>query len=188
VTNSDIPSLPTVEAIRRSLARVLLGTGTALALVLIVAGFALANPRPPARAGTLPFDLPLLDGDSITSEELLGQPVVINVWASWCPPCRDEAPILSRVAAELGDTGVRFLGIVSDDTASNAREFAEKAQLDFPHAIDDGSFDHAYEVQVLPTTYVLDAMGALVATHLGPISEARLRVLIEEAQISESGP
>ncbi len=171
----------------------LLGAGAALALVLIVAGFALASPAPPERSAAPPFDLPLLEGGSVSSDELRGQPLVINVWASWCPPCREEAPTLSRLAAEFEDTGVRFLGIVSDDTASNAREFAEEAQLDFPHAIDDGSFDRAYQVQVLPTTYVLDATGAFVATQLGPISEARLRVLIEEARVtgtgkSESGP
>ncbi|PZC43795.1 MAG: Thiol-disulfide isomerase or thioredoxin [Chloroflexi bacterium] len=165
----------------------MLSAGAALALALFVAGFALASPAPPERAVAPPFDLPLLDGGSVSSEELRGQPLVINVWASWCPPCREEAPTLSRVAADLEGSGVRFLGIVSDDTASNAREFTEEAQLDFPHAIDDGSFDHTYQVQVLPTTYVLDATGALVATHLGPISEVRLRVLIKEARDTGTG-
>ena len=193
MTAPDALSVPAAEATRRSIARGLLGAGAALALVLLVAGFALASPAPPERAEAPAFALELLDGGSVTSEELRGQPLVINVWASWCPPCREEAPTLSRVAAEFEDSGVRFLGIVSDDTASNARDFAEEAQLDFRHAIDDGSFDRAYQVPVLPTTYVLDATGALVATHLGPISEARLRVLIEEARVtgtgtSETGP
>jgi thiol-disulfide isomerase/thioredoxin len=187
VITTDTPSPPAAETPRRSISRALLGTSAVLALVLIVAGFALASPAPPERAETPAFALELLDIGSVASEELRGQPLVINVWASWCSPCREEAPTLSRLAAELDGSGVRFLGVVSDDTASNARAFAEKAQLDFLHAIDDGSFERAYKVQVLPTTYVLDATGALVARHLGPISEARLRVLIEEARLTGTG-
>ena len=74
------------------------------------------------------------------------------------------------------------MGIVSDDTAASAAEYAQQAGLDFPHALDDGSFDASYRIDVLPTTYILDANGGLVAKHSGPISEARLRVLIEEAR------
>ncbi|MBT5775594.1 MAG: TlpA family protein disulfide reductase [Dehalococcoidia bacterium] len=184
MTTTDTPSPPAIEVTRRSIARALLGAGAALALVLIVAGFALASPAPPERIAAPPFELPLLDGGSLNSDELRGEVVVINVWASWCPPCREEAPTLSRVAADLEGSGVSFLGVVQDDTEASARAFAAEADLDFRHAIDDGSFDHAYQVQVLPTTYVLDANGGLVATHLGPITEARLRVLIEEAQTS----
>ena len=66
------------------------------------------------------------------------------------------------------------LGIVSDDTAESAADYAAEAGLDFPHVLDDGSFDRDYVVQVLPTTYVLDANGGIVAKHSGPISETRL--------------
>ena len=151
-------------------------------LALLAAGALLASPGQPAREPAPAFALAGLDGGSVTSEELLGEPIVINVWASWCPPCREEAPTLSRLAAEFDGDGVRFLGVVSDDVTADARAFATEANLDFLHAIDDGSFDRAYDVPVLPTTYVVDASGRLVATHLGPISEARLRVLIAEAR------
>ena len=178
----------TAEASRRTIARALLGAAAVLALALVVASFAFATPAPPERPDAAAFTLELLDGGSVSSDELGGQPLVINVWASWCPPCREEAPTLSRVSADLKGSGVTFLGIVSDDTAQAARDFAAEAGLDFPHAIDDGSFDRAYEVHALPTTYVVDANGGIVATHLGPITEARLRVLIEEARSSEAAP
>ena len=188
VTSIDGSSSDGIEAMRRALARGLLAAGGVLALVLVAAGFVLADPAPPERAEAPAFELALLDGGTISSGELRGQPLVINVWASWCPPCREEAPMLSRVSAELADSGVTFLGVVQDDTEAAARAFAAEARLDFKHAIDDGSFDRAYRVQALPTTYVLDANGGIVATQLGPITEARLRVLIEEARVSEETP
>lgn len=171
------------SALRRRLARGLLAAGAALALALVVAGFAFADPEAPDRAAVPAFELTLLDGETtISLDDLRGQPVVLNAWASWCPPCREEAPTLERVSTDLGPEGVQFLGIVSDDTVASASAYALEAGLDFPHALDDGSFDRDYVVQALPTTYVLDAEGRLVAKHAGPISEARLRVLIEEAR------
>jgi len=188
VTTTEAPPPATIAATRSTLSPALLASGGVLALALLVAGFAFATPAPPDRDDASAFTLPLLDGGTITSQELVGKPVVINVWASWCPPCREEAPILSRVAADLEGSGVRFLGVVQDDSLEDARAFAADAGLDFTHAVDDGSFDRAYDVPVLPTTYVLDASGQLVATHLGPITEARLRVLIEEARTPEATP
>ena len=177
------PSEATRTALRQRLARGLLAAGGTLVLLLAVAGFAFADPEVPDRATAPTFELTLIDGETtVSSDDLRGQPLVLNAWASWCPPCREEAPTLERVSSDLAPEGVQFLGIVSDDTAASAADYAAEAGLDFPHALDDGSFDRDYVVQVLPTTYVLDAEGRLVAKHAGPISEARLRVLIEEAR------
>ena len=179
------PSEADPTALRARIARGLLAAGVALALALVVAGFAFADPEAPDRPLAAPFELTSIDGETtIRSDDLRGQPAVLNAWASWCPPCREEAPMLERVSKDLAGDGVQFIGIVSDDTAEAAADYATEAGLDFPHALDDGSFDRGYVVQVLPTTYVLDAEGRLVATHAGPISEARLRVLIEEARVA----
>ena len=159
-----------------------------MVFALALAGFLLASPASPRRIQAPAFSLAGLHSGTVTSDDLRGEPVVINVWASWCPPCREEAPTLSRLAAEFDGAGVHFLGVVKDDVAANARAFVAEANLDFPHVIDDGSFDRTYGVQVLPTTYVVDANGGLVAVHTGPISEARLRVLIAEAQVIVGAP
>jgi len=182
----DAPS--PVAAARRRIARGLLATGGALVLALLAAGFAFGATDAPARTQAPAFTLTLLDGETTISDtDLRGHPVVINAWASWCPPCREEAPILERVSKDVADDGVQFLGIVSDDTVASASAYAEEAGLDFRHALDDGSFDASYVVDVLPTTYVLDANGGIVAKHSGPISEARLRLLIAEALGSADG-
>ena len=169
--------------LRRHFARALLTAGGALVVLLVVAGFAFADPEVPQRVEAPAFELTLLDGEtSISSADLRGHPVVLNAWASWCPPCREETPTLERVSKDLAFEDVQFVGIVSDDTAASAGNYADEAGLDFPHALDDGSFDRSYVISVLPTTYILDAEGRMVAKHSGPISEARLRVLIEEAR------
>jgi thiol-disulfide isomerase/thioredoxin len=182
VTNTDSP--PTdADASRRRLALGLLGAGGALLLALMMAGSAFADAEVGERTEAPAFSLTLLDGETtISSEQLRGQPVVLNAWASWCPPCREEAPMLERVSKDLMPEGVAFVGIVSDDMVAPASAYAKEAGLDFPHALDDGSFDAGYGIDVRPTTYILDANGGLVAKHSGPISEARLRVLIEEAR------
>lgn len=178
---TDVP--PEDQTLRRRIARGLLAAGGALVVLLVAAGLAFADPEVPDRAEAPAFELVLLDGvTTISSADLRGEPVVLNAWASWCPPCREEAPTLERVSNDLAAEGVQFVGIVSDDTAAAATDYAEEVGLDFPHALDDGSFDRSYVISVLPTTYILDAEGRMVAKHSGPISEARLRVLIEEAR------
>jgi cytochrome c biogenesis protein CcmG/thiol:disulfide interchange protein DsbE len=107
--------------------------------------------------------------------------VVINVWASWCPPCRAEAPVLRRVEASVDRDRVIFLGLARNDDPSDSRDFVAKHQLPFLNAIDDGGFGRALGVQGLPTTFVVDASGGIVARHFGPISESKLTVLIAEA-------
>jgi thiol-disulfide isomerase/thioredoxin len=177
----EVPE-PTDATLRRRIARMLLAAGAALLAALALAGFAFADPAAPSRLAAPAFSLTAFDGTPIDLATFEGKPIVINAWASWCPPCREEAPTLRRVYEGLGDDGVAFLGIVSDDTAGPASSYAAEAGLTFPHAIDDGTFDAAYRIEVLPTTYVIDIDGNLVAKHAGPISEARLRVLIDEAR------
>jgi len=171
-----------VERLRRRLARGLALAGAALALALLVLGLAagapgasLAGEPPPA------FALGGLDGPGVTNADLAGRVAVINVWASWCPPCREEAPALRRVHAAEDPARVAFLGVVSDDTAARARSFAERYALPYPNALDDGSFARAYGVRGLPMTFVLTADGAVLARHFGPIGESRLRALIADA-------
>ncbi len=173
---------------RRRLGLALLVAGLLLALALGIAGFGQSPSERPALPLAPSFSLPRLDGGVLNSKELAGRPLVINVWASWCPPCREEAPTLSRVSGELRGSDVVFLGVVSDDSVRRAQDFARRAGLGFVQLLDDGSFDAAYDVSVLPTTYVLNADGALTATQVGPITESRLRALIEDVLPAPGSP
>lgn len=126
-----------------------------------------------------PFDLPGLEGGRITQAAFTGRVVVVNVWASWCGPCREEAPVLRRMAHDA--SGATFYGVVRLDDPAPARAFAREQGLDYPHALDDGAFARAHRVEVLPTTLVFAADGSFVGRIEGPVSEARLRALIDDA-------
>lgn len=110
-----------------------------------------------------------------------GRPVVVNVWASWCAPCRTEMPLLQE-AADAYDGEAVVLGVASKDDPSEARRFLDDLGLDYPNVFDEsGEIRVALALDAYPTTYVFDAGGALVARVDGGISEQRLAGLIEDA-------
>ena len=145
-------------------------------------GMVAASADPGAGLGLLPsFDLMTFEGERFDLEVMSGRVVVVNFWASWCPPCRAEAPVLARVASEMDSEGVLFLGVLHRDRVELGRQFAEQYGLTFPNVVDDGSLASVLGVRAIPTTFVVDASGEVVARHFGPIREGRLRVLIEDA-------
>lgn len=171
------------ERVRRRMSRWAGAGSLVLGAALLVAGLN-------ARAGTsvatgrpLPaFDLALLEGGRATSADLDGRVTVINFWASWCPPCRAEAPVLRRVYEASNPDDVAFLGVSRDDDVSAAREFVERFDPGYPNAIDATAFARAVGIPGLPTTIVVDRHGFIAATHFGPLTESRLRALIDDAR------
>jgi len=124
-----------------------------------------------------------LDGGSFNLAELRGNVTVVNVWASWCSPCRAEAPGLQRVSTELARQGVRFVGIDTRDTNDNARAFERRFGITYPSVVDeDGTlllrFKETLPPQAIPTTLVIDKDGRMAARALTPLTEERLRELI----------
>lgn len=175
------------EALRRRLSR-WLGV-SAIAIFALLALLGLSSGTGLARSSDAPaFDLPLLGGGRVTSAELLGRAVVINVWASWCAPCREEAPMLRRVHGAVDPERVVFLGVIRNDREQDAQRFVEDFGLPYANAIGDGDFARRFGVRGIPMTYVIDAGGRMVARHFGPISEQRLTALIEEALARGSAP
>lgn len=171
-------------SIGRLFAIALGGTLVLLIPVLIAVGVVVRrdDPAPAVLATTeagRPFDLPSLAGGRISQAAFSGRVVVVNVWASWCGPCREEAPVLERMARE--PSAVAFYGVVRQDEPAAARAFAKTHGLDYPHAVDNGVFALAHRVTVLPTTLVFAADGSFVGRIEGPVSENRLRMLIDDA-------
>jgi len=107
-------------------------------------------------------------------------PIVINVWASWCPPCRAEAPVLRRAALAYGEE-VTFLGITADRSAEDAIGFAERYGLPFRSVFDDG-LRQALGVAGLPTTVVMRPDGAIVSRILGGLDARSLAAAIDRAR------
>lgn len=181
-TDSAAAESAELADLRRRTARWLFRAAASLVLVLAWLGVTGTAGGGPRDLGAFPaFSLPTLDGPRVEGTSLEGQVTVVNFWASWCPPCRSEAPILASVAADTADEGVQFLGVLHRDRSEPASEFAEQYGLHFPTVVDDGALARSLGVRSIPTTFVVGADGSILARHFGPISEARLRVLIADA-------
>jgi len=130
------------------------------------------------------FSLETAEGGTVRLSDLRGRPVVVNVWTSWCPPCREEMPALQRVYQDYRDRGVVILGLNStvQDERGEALAFAAEQGLTFPILLDaSGEATRLYQVRALPTTFFIDAQGMIQEVIAGgPMSEALLRIRVEQ--------
>jgi cytochrome c biogenesis protein CcmG, thiol:disulfide interchange protein DsbE len=162
----------------RSLTRAVIAVTTALLLAVplacseagsdavVVGGHPLVGKEAPE------IDLRTIDGERVTLSGLRGRPVLINFWATWCPPCREEFPLMVSAYDEHADDGLEILGVMHQDFAAGAREFAQDMSATWP--ILDDPDDVAYNdylVAGLPTSYFVDGDGIVRAFSLGGFSE-----------------
>jgi len=171
---------------RRVLYAVILFAG--LAWVFISAdktGTSTAGEIPAPREGFLApdFTLETTEGVSITLSELRGQAVLINLWATWCPPCRAEMPAMQKLFEEYKDQGLLVLAInmTYQDTPTAVAPFVQENGLTFPILIEEtGKVADKYELRSLPSSFFIDRNGIIQEVVIGgPMSEALLRTRIE---------
>ncbi len=155
------------------------GSGTYLSADKRIAAFAPAQRKAaPALAGRT------LAGASYDLAAQRGKVVVINVWGTYCGPCRTETPVLARAAADLAPRGVTFVGIDTRDDDSQARAFVARYRVPYPSLIDgDGDlvvrFNGTVPPSAVPSTLVLDRQGRIAARAIGAVDEAQLRSMID---------
>jgi cytochrome c biogenesis protein CcmG/thiol:disulfide interchange protein DsbE len=152
-----------------------------LAVVALLAYGIVAKGREPLGEGPAPdFTLQLFDGGQVSLSELRGQVVVVNIWASWCPPCRDEAPVLESAWRRYRDRGVTFIGVDYMDTEPAALAFIEEFGVTYPNGPDLGSrIADAYQVQGVPETFFITRQGEIAEVFVGPLNEARMTAILE---------
>ncbi len=133
----------------------------------------------PTLLPALSFDCP--GGGELDLAQSPGVPTVVNLWGSWCAPCREELPLFQELVDLAGDR-VRVLGVISKDGVPQAESFAADAGVVFPSAFDgEGELMAGLGINVLPHTYFLDAAGALVHTQVGPVASVdELRGLVAQ--------
>ncbi|MDL1894658.1 redoxin domain-containing protein [Anaerolineae bacterium CFX7] len=169
------------------------GMFAAVAIVLALLAWAVqTKSAPPLASGVAPnFTLRTFDGQSITLSELRGKPVVINFWASWCIPCRTEAPILERAWKDYRERGVVILGVDYVDTEDAAKKFIQEYGMTYLNGPDLGTrISQMYRITGVPETYFvtregkmlsgIDSNGRAYANWIGPIDDDSLRERIEK--------
>ena len=146
---------------------------------------------PEERETVITLEGTTLEDEAWSSQDHLGEVVVVNVWGSWCGPCVEEAPDLEEVATEFAEAGepVQVIGVNSRDSVPSALAFQQKYDVSYPSLQDDGGRTRA-QLQGLavatPTTMVLDGQGRLAARVSGPVEASTLRGLVEDVLKSES--
>jgi thiol-disulfide isomerase/thioredoxin len=136
-------------------------------------------PAPDVVAAILDSRLHTLDGAVQTLSKFRGQVLVINYWATWCAPCREEIPVFIKLQKEFTGNGVQFIGIAVDQ-ADKVRDFAQEFGINYPLLIAgmdavELSRQAGNKAGVLPYTLVLDRSGTIAASLVGGISEVRMR-------------
>jgi len=156
-----------------------------LVLALAVAACSEGGDPGPAGGSNLPSDpqeLPAFDLASYRAllADLEGTPVLVNVWASWCGPCRDEAPSLAAAHAKYGDR-VQFVGVDILDERGSARRFMDEFGWTYPSVFDlPGAIRDGLGLLGQPVTLFYDASGELVRTWIGPLTEDALRETLDQ--------
>ena len=133
------------------------------------------------RADGSTFQLTDLDGKPISLADLRGKAVWVNFWASWCPPCQSETPILRQTAATYRDKGLVVVGIsVQESSAQDVRDYALKYSLGYPVAADlSGDIFHLYKVYALPTQFFIDPQGRIASVVVGPLDQSSADAHVE---------
>lgn len=144
----------------------------------------------PGEKGIIP--LPQIEGqtiagDTLSLQSLRGRVVVLNVWGSWCAPCRDEAPDLAAISEETAARGVRFVGIDVRDNPAAARTFERSYGITYPsfddqHGLVLAQFTGIIPVSAVPSTLVVDRNGVIRARVVGRVDGTTLRGLIKDAE------
>ena len=171
---------------RRALYIIILAAG--LAWIFLSAdrtGTATASEIPAPREGFLApdFQLQTIEGETITLSELKGQAVLVNLWATWCPPCRAEMPAMQKLYDEYKGQGFEVLAVnmTYQDDPSAILPFLRENNLTFPVLLDQtGGMARSYELRSLPSSFFINREGKIHEVVIGgPMSEALLRTRIE---------
>lgn len=162
------------------------GLITAFAVILALLGL-LAWGLKKAQAGPLDkgmapdFTITGFDGRTVRLSELRGQVVIINFWASWCPPCREEAAYLEETWRKYEGKGVVFIGVDWVDTEKEALAYIDEFDITYINGPDIGTrIAQAYNIQGVPETFFVARNGELRGVHIGPLKSPQLDEKIEE--------
>lgn len=179
------PEPPKLTAGRQSWAKPLAYGGVLALLGLLGWGLVQAQAGPRDEGPAPDFTLVTFSGEQVTLSDLRGRVAVINFWASWCPPCREEAAYLESTWRAFRDRGVVFIGVDYADTEREALAYIDEFDITYPNGPDIGTrISQAYRIQGVPETFFVAKDGTLRGVKIGPLAppelEERLESLLAE--------
>ena len=166
-------NLPVMRRFAVLLAALMLGACSLQRDVVLIRPTVAVGSKAPALSGQN------LDGQR-TAVTFTGHKTVLVFWGSWCGPCRQEQPGLTRIAGDLAAQGVQFFGVAMRDNGANARAFVQEFHVPYSNLLDDGKIAFNYEVDSPPSIVLVDAKGVVVGGLPGEFSENQVRALIQQ--------
>lgn len=138
----------------------------------------------PLQVGDTPYEFALkdLDGNTVRLSDFIGQPILVNFWATWCGPCRIEMPELQAAFQEYSDDGLVILALDQDETPEEVRTFFSEFDLSFLPVLDDDKLaaERYGTFGSLPSSYFVNAEGKITAIHRGPMVREQLEVYLAQ--------
>jgi cytochrome c biogenesis protein CcmG/thiol:disulfide interchange protein DsbE len=160
----------------------------ALVVIVVFVGFLAyalrrqSDPGPQVGQPAPTFTLTTFDGQQVALSELHGQVVVVNFWASWCNPCREEATLLERTWRTYKDRGVMFVGVDYVDTEPKALAYLKEFDVTYPNGPDlGGKVSQSYRIQGVPETFFIGKDGKIAPIQIGSTSAPKYVSPISEA-------
>ncbi len=168
-----------MTGVERRLCPGLLVAAAALIALLLTA----CSPPAPARLGSPApdFALPSLDGPSVRLADFKGRPVLINFWATWCVPCREEMPLMQEVYEQYRERGLVILAINMEEDAQTVRRWVDQGGFTFTFVLDsEGEQVKRYNVTAAPTSYFVGRDGVIRDLKLGALTRSDMQGKVEK--------
>jgi len=151
------------------------------ALALVLAGCAQSATQHASVGAPAPnFSEPTADGTTLTMASLQGKPLWLNFFATWCPPCNEEAPAVSAVRGEYLARGLQVVGVDVLENATKAKQFVDKHQLQYPAVVDSGALRDAYNIDGMPVNVFVDRTGIVRAIEVGELTRAEMEIDVKK--------